>query len=209
MYLRSRWLPVAASTLLLAACGDRPNAPSPVADPSTAPLTISTVAPTEGFAGQRLIVSGRGFTAGTTLTLGGVPAEGVTIGFGTLGGNIPPHPEGPVDVVVTNPDGRTATLTAAFTYRSVSLTVSPNPVRPGEPLSVSWVAPGRRAGGDWIGLFGVGEPNDAYQPGFWEYTNAASGTMTFKAPERAGDYEFRYLVDDGYEDVARAAVAVR
>jgi hypothetical protein len=33
--------------------------------------------------------------------------------------------------------------------------------------------------------------------------------MTFTAPGRAGDDEFRYLLDDGYFDVARTAVAVR
>jgi hypothetical protein len=33
--------------------------------------------------------------------------------------------------------------------------------------------------------------------------------MTFTAPGLAGDYEFRYLLDDGFVDVARASVAVR
>jgi hypothetical protein len=197
--------------LLGAACTDRPNAPSPVPNPSSAPLTIASLSPTEGVAGQRLIVSGNGFNAGTTLTLGGLPAENVTVGAGTLGGTIPSHPGGPVDIVVTNPDGRSATRTGGFTYVTVSLTVTPNPVRPGEPLAVSWDAAGWRARGDWIGLFDVGSSNDGYQDGFWQYTNSASGTMTFTAPGRAGDYEFGYLLDDGFVvvNVARAAVAVR
>jgi IPT/TIG domain len=214
MCLHPRWHAVAACALfLLAACDDRPNGPSPVPapTPSAAPLAIADIFPAEGFAGQRLIVGGTGFNAGITLTLGGLPAGNVTVGFGTLGGTIPPLPGGPVDVVVTNPDGRSATRTGGFTYIAVSLTVSANAVRPGEPVAVSWAAPGRHVMSDWIGLFGVGDPNESFQfqDGLWQYTDSASGTMTFTAPERAGDYEFRYFPNDGYFDVARAAVAIR
>jgi hypothetical protein len=142
--------------------------------------------------------------------MGGLPADNVLLGgSGSISGIIPPHPGGPVDVVVTNPDGRGATFTEGFTYVIVSLTVSPNPVRAGEPVSVSWAAPGRHSGFDWIGLFGAGDPNETYKEGLWQYTDSASGTMTFTAPGSPGDYEFRYLVDDGYYDVARAALAVR
>ena len=31
----------------------------------------------------------------------------------------------------------------------------------------------------------------------------------FKAPPQPGEYEFRYLLDDGFIDVARAPVTVR
>ena len=211
MRLHPRWLPFAASTVLLfAACDDRPDGPSPIPDPiRSGALAIASVSPAEGFAGQRVLVSGTGFVAGATLTLGGLPAGDVAAGPGSVAGTIPPNPGGPVDVVVTNPDGRSATRTGGFTYLTVSLIVSANAVRPGEPLAVSWAAPGRHAMSDWIGLFGVGDPNESYQEGLWQYTGSASGTMTFTAPERAGDYEFRYLPDDGYFDVARAAVAVR
>jgi IPT/TIG domain len=211
MRLHSRWLPVAASTLLLlAACDDRPGGPSPVPAPTpSAVFAISSIFPAEGFGGQRVLVSGTGFIAGATLTLGGLPAGDVSAGSAAVTGTIPPNPGGPVDVVVTNPDGRSATRTGGFTYLTVSLTVSASAVGPGEPLSVSWAVPGRRAGSDWIGLFGVGVPSTSFEDGWWEYTGSASGTMTLTAPGRAGDYEFRYLLDDGYFDVARAAVAVR
>jgi hypothetical protein len=211
MWLHSRSLPVAASTLLLlAACDDRPNSPSPIPAPApSAALAIASVSPTDGFAGQQVIVSGTGFVAGATLTLGGLPAGSVSIGSGSVSGIIPPHPGGPVDVVVTNPDSQSVTRAGGFTYLTVSLTVSPTAVRPGEQLSVSWVALGRPSTLDWIGLFGVGVPNTSFEDGLWQYTSSVSGTMTFTAPERAGDYEFRYLLDDGYLDVARTAVAVR
>jgi hypothetical protein len=210
MRVHSRWLPVAASTLLLlAGCDDRPNAPSSVPAPtSSGPLAITGVSPRGGFAGQHVIVSGTGFVPGITLTLGGVPASNVALGIGSVGGTIPPHAGGLVDVVVTNPDGRSATHTDGFTYLTVSLTVSANPVRPGEQLSVSWEAPGRAATSDWIGLFEIGVPSTNYEGRFWDYTGSASGTLTLTAPG-VGDYEFRYLLDDGFFDVARAAVAVR
>jgi hypothetical protein len=72
-----------------------------------------------------------------------------------------------------------------------------------------WVAPGRRSSLDWIGLFRIGTPNASYQEAWWWYTNGASGTRLFKAPAQPGEYEFRYLPDDGYIDVARSPLTVR
>ena len=213
MRLQSPSLLVAATALfLLAACDDRPGGPSPVPAPGPAgALAITRISPTDGFAGQPIEVSGTGFVAGAILTLGGLPVgnTSVSVRSGSVYGTIPPHPGGPVDVVVTNPDGQSATRTGGFTYLTVSLIVSPNTVRPGEQLSVSWAAPGRPATFDWIGLFGVGVPNTSYDEGLWQYTHSASGTMVFTGPRNPGDYEFRYLLDGGYLDVARAAFTVR
>ena len=56
---------------------------------------------------------------------------------------------------------------------------------------------------DWISLFRVGDPNTAYDD--YKYTNGAtSGTFTLSAPTQAGQYEFRYLLNDGYSDAARS-----
>lgn len=211
MCLHSRWLPLAASTLLLAAaCNDRPNAPSPVPGlTSPPPLAITSISPSEGLANDRIAVTGSGFAPGATITVDGLPATYLSVGGTFVSGLFPPHPAGPVDVVVTNPDGRSATRPGGFTYGSVSLAVSQAMVRPGEPISVNWTAPGRRpASGDWIGLFRTGVPNENYQDGLWQYTDSVSGTLTFTAPD-AGDYEFRYLPNDGFVDVARTPVAVR
>src|SRR5262245_1279186 len=212
MRLHPRWLPLVASTLLLAAaCNDRPNGPSPVPAPtSPPPLTITSLSPSEGLANDRIGVYGTGFAAGATITVDGQPASYVSGGAQFVSGFLPLHPPGPVDVVVTNPDGRSVTRTGGFTYGSVSLSVSQAVVRPGEPVSVSWTAPKRRPGADWIGLFAVGVPNETYiDGGLWKYTPSESGTLTFTAPGGAGEYEFRYFANDGYVDVARAAVAVR
>ena len=85
-----------------------------------------------------------------------------------------------------------------------TVTASTNTVAPGGPLSVSWTA---SAGGalDWIGLIRVGDPNN--DNGWWDYTRGkTSGTFTLIAPTQAGQYEFRYLLNDGYSDVARSSL---
>jgi hypothetical protein len=58
---------------------------------------------------------------------------------------------------------------------------------------------------DWIGLFKVGDWNGAH--GWSQYTDGAtSGTSTLSAPSQAGQYEFRYLLDNGVTDVARSSL---
>ncbi len=86
-----------------------------------------------------------------------------------------------------------------------SLTASPSVVAPGGALSVSWTAPSGRPATDWIGLYRVGAPNSDFL--WWQYTQGAtSGTLTTNAPSEAGQYEFRYLLEDGYVDTARSNV---
>ena len=95
---------------------------------------------------------------------------------------------------MTNPGGSGGALTAAFTYsfeEPVTVTPSTNVVDAGGQMSVSWTAPGARAG-DWIALFRVG---GSYDDDWWGDTNGAtSGTLTVIAPTRPGQYEFRYLL---------------
>ena len=84
-----------------------------------------------------------------------------------------------------------------------SVTSSASSVAPGGALSVSWTAPAGSSGRDWISLFKVGDPNTAY--GWWSYTGGAlSGTFNLTAPLATGQYEFRYLLDNGYTSVAKS-----
>ena len=86
-----------------------------------------------------------------------------------------------------------------------SLTPSTTTVLAGGQLSVNWTAP---SGGylDWVGFFRVVDPSEAYQEGWWQYTNGAtSGTMVITAPLVPGQYQFRYLLDDGYVDTVRSS----
>ncbi len=83
----------------------------------------------------------------------------------------------------------------------------PDRVAPGGSILVCWTASGCRATNyfDWIDLYVIGAPNSPYRPG-WFYTQArANGCRTYTAPTTPGTYEFRYLVRNGYVDVARSA----
>ena len=156
-----------------------------------------------GTDGSTVTINGFGFDSGATVSLDGA-ATNVTIRSSQqIVAQTAAHPAGTVDVVVTNPNGQSGRMDGGFTYAVFTLTVNPNPVTAGGELSVSWVAPG---GGpsDWVALFKVGDPNVSY--GWWEYTNgASSGTLTLSAPTAAGQYEFRYLLDDDYIDAVRSS----
>jgi len=181
-----------------------PSAPSAPSVTAISPSTGSTARPTT------VTVSGTGFLAGATVTVD-VRAVSVTVVNGTtINAIVPAHAAGPADVVVTNPGGSGATLPAAFTYAfdgPFTLTPSTNVIDAGGQMSVSWTAPGGRAG-DWIAVFRVGA---SYEDEWYGVTKGAtSGMHTLTAPTRPGQYEFRYLVDDGYLDVARSSpVTVR
>jgi hypothetical protein len=56
---------------------------------------------------------------------------------------------------------------------------------------------------DWIGLYKVGTDNFGYLD--WKYTTGLTGAATFNAPTLPGNYEFRYLPMDDYDDYARTA----
>jgi hypothetical protein len=204
-------LPRAIVTLFSAAvmtvgCGKSPSSPTPRAAPSAAP-TVAAIAPDSGFTSfpSEIHVSGTGFALGATVTLDGVAATVSKVTSTEVIARTPPHAPGTVDVVVTNPDRQNATLTGAYTFEIVTLTVSQNMVSPGGDLTVSWVAPSGRSVWDWIGLFKVGTPNTSYEQGWWDYTHGvASGAMTLTAPAQPGNYEFRYLAEDGYVDQTRS-----
>ena len=76
------------------------------------------VTPTSGAAagGTRLTLTGSGFVAGATVTVGGVPAEDVFVASGTFAlATTPPLPAGLLhDVALTNPGGPTLTAPRAF-----------------------------------------------------------------------------------------------
>jgi len=83
---------------------------------------------------------------------------------------------------------------------SYTLVASPNKIKTGRPVTISWTAPPGSSGVDWISLFRVGDPNTAY--GWRQYTNGAtSGSFTVTMPMEIGLYEFRYLLNDGYQSV--------
>ena len=105
-------------------------------------------------------------------------------------------------MVVTNPDGLSGILTAGYTYDAVSLSVSSNGrdgrKRNDGELGGAWGA----LAWDWVGLFKV-ETRIGSTAGTIIRRAPPPGRSKLTAPSQAGRYEFRYLLDDRYLDVAR------
>jgi len=94
-----------------------------------APEVVS-VEPASGTSrgGESVVVTGTGFVLGATVSFGGVAAPSVAIldSSGTrLLAVTPPHGAGPVDVVVSNPDGQSATLPGGYTFAAPFRVESP------------------------------------------------------------------------------------
>ncbi len=89
-------------------------------------VQASSISPQVGstHGGTVVTIVGAGFSPGATVSFGYVPA---TVGFEratrvmiesptVIKATTPPHSSGTVDLVVSNPDGSSSTLTNAFTY---------------------------------------------------------------------------------------------
>ena len=98
-------------------------------------LSIASVSPASGPAvgGATVTLTGVGFTAGSTVTFGGVAAPNVDVVSGTeITVVVPPHAGGTVDVVVTpsagcDCDPAAATLVASYTYAPALATTGVDP----------------------------------------------------------------------------------
>src|SRR5438128_856056 len=89
--------------------------------------TVSAISPSSGMSsgGTAVTVTGTGFAAGATVSLGGTAATNVTVVSSTsLTDPTAAHAAGAVDVVVTNSDGQSGTLTGGYTYTNPAPTVS-------------------------------------------------------------------------------------
>jgi IPT/TIG domain len=196
----------------LAACDGRspagPTPLSPAAPPSApGPPSVTAISPSTGSTARptSILITGTGFLAGATVTVDIMAVSVIVVNSTTITAIAPPHAAGSADVVVTNPGGSGGTLPAAFIYafeEPVTVTPSTNAVDAGGQMSVSWTAPGARAG-DWLALFRVGA---SYEDDWWGHTHGATaGTHTLTAPTRPGRYEFRYLMGDGFLEAARSS----
>jgi hypothetical protein len=190
---------------MMLACGA--GTPAGPSLPVTPAFSVIGVSPSvASIAGNfRVSIYGTGFASGATVTFDGVSATGVIVVDGRSITAVTPAVAAAkkVDVVVTNADGQRAVGTASFTYAVYSVTASANTVAPGSQLGVSWTASaGQR--NDYIELYRTG---DANANGLWWIGTggASSGTVTLVAPSAAGQYEFRYVLEDEVTDVARSS----
>ena len=81
--------------------------------------TVTSISPTSGTTagGTPVTITGTGFLAGATVSLGGTAATGVTVVSSTsITATTAAHAAGAVNVVVTNTDAKTGTLTNGYTY---------------------------------------------------------------------------------------------
>jgi len=136
--LNSNGVPSVASSILLSSS----STPAP---------TVTSISPNSGTinGGTAVSITGTGFLAGATVSLGGTAATGVTVVNSTsITATTPAHAAGTVNVVVTNSDTQSGTLTQGFTYTTVS-----NP-----PPTLTGVSPasGTAAGGTSVTITGTG-----------------------------------------------------
>ena len=113
--------------------------------------TVTAISPATGTAagGTAVTVTGTGFLAGATVSIGGAAATGVTVSSSTsIKATTAAHATGAVNVVVTNSDTQSGTLTQGFTYTAV-----PNPAP-----TVAAISPtsGTNAGGTAVTITGTG-----------------------------------------------------
>ena len=83
------------------------------------PPSVGSVTPASGSSngGTTITIAGSGFTYGGIVTVGGVRAQTITVLNGTtITATTPSNALGAADVVVTNMDGQSSTLTGGFTY---------------------------------------------------------------------------------------------
>lgn len=106
----------------------RTASPTVTATPWVPQVTMLSITTSLDTGGPQLVVSGSGFQAGATVSLGGTSLQALAqSGSTSLQGVVPAHADGSVDVVVTNPNGQSVTLMAAFTFVPVKSTSTVTP----------------------------------------------------------------------------------
>src|SRR5687767_9213106 len=112
-----------------------------VADNSTP--TVTAISPSSGTTsgGTSVTITGTGFLTGATVTLGGTAATNVTVVSSTsITATTPAHAAGTVDVVVTNTDSQSGTLTNGFTYSAGETVILSDDFNDNSLDTTKWVA---------------------------------------------------------------------
>ena len=112
-----------------------------IAPTPTVTSTTPSVGPSAG--GTPITITGGNFLTGATVAIGGVAATGVTVqNATTITATTGAHAAGAVNVVVTNPDTQSSTLTNGFTYvlpppGVTAIAPSSGPTAGGTPVTIT------------------------------------------------------------------------
>jgi hypothetical protein len=126
-------------------------------DNTTNAPTVAQISPSSGTTagGTAVTLSGMGFQNGASVTIGGTPATAVSINSSTsVTATTPAHTAGAADVVVTNPDNQSGTLSGGYTYTVPAPAPAP---------TITAISPnsGKVIGGTVITITGSGFQNGA------------------------------------------------
>ena len=140
------------------------------------PPFITSVSPVSGplTGGASITVSGGAFLPGAKLTLGGTPALNVSTSPGSINAMTPAQGAGLVNVVVTNPDGQSATASGAYTYQ-----------QPAPSMSAINPASGSTNGGTVVVINGanfLSAPTVTFGSAAATVTSASSTAITVATP---------------------------
>jgi hypothetical protein len=142
--------------------------------PSTQPM-LNVVVPNTGSpdGGTAITISGHNFVSGLTVTVGGSPATVTSRGTNSIQATTPAGSAGTAaDIVVTNPNGQSATLKAAFSYANPPASPVLNSISP---------TSGSSNGGTQIVITGSGFQYGAVVsfggPPPYPYTSSAGGKL--------------------------------
>ena len=195
--IRRAGLSIVATLLMscpaLAGCGDQraltaPSASQPSAQPGAEPIgiqpTVAAMTPNVGSTRGRSwgTITGNEFQRAATVTLGNQVLRSISFRDSTtlLFWLNDPHAAGTVDVVVTNPGGAAATLTAGFTYV--------------EPESLDF-------NGDWLAHAGPDYETDMRltirNNELVSFSCGSSGTLTPSTTTSIRNGEFSFVGEDG------------
>jgi hypothetical protein len=136
--INNNGVPSVASFVLLGSSGSNP-----------AP-TVTAISPASGTGsgGTAVTITGTGFMARATVSLGGTPATGVNVASSTsITATTAAHSVGSVDVVVTNTDNQTGTLNNGYSYGASN---------PAPTVSAISPATGTTSGGTAVSITGTG-----------------------------------------------------
>jgi len=119
--------------------------------------TVSSIMPGAGTTagGQSVTVSGTGFRALASLTIGGLHASVLSISGTAITATTPARPVGITNVTVTNSDGQSATLPAAYAFQEPAVPIVLTVTRSGNNLVLTWTSTGQAS----YTVFGSNAPN--------------------------------------------------